>query len=97
MYSPACILSLIGTAVMRGEMEEVWRWSDDPELSAEKTAQESSVASRALPDVQNGNSTPQPSNGADVCDQADAEVTEGDEEGTDGMRRKKRTKRGKKT
>lgn len=81
---------------MRGELEDVWRWSDDPELSQEKTAQEAPVASRALPEAQNGNSTPQPSNGADGCGHVDAEVTEGDEGGTDEIGRKKRKNKGKK-
>ncbi|KAG8213665.1 gamma-glutamyltranspeptidase-domain-containing protein [Butyriboletus roseoflavus] len=44
--SPACILSLVATAVVRGEVMDVWSWSDD-------------TGARALPDVQDGGSTPQ--------------------------------------
>lgn len=102
MCSPACILSLVATAVVRGEVVDVWRWSDDPELSRQKTAQEAAVESRALPEVQNGNSAPQPNKGADGG-HVDAEGTnEGDEEGsaeqdgTDEVRPKKRKSRGKK-
>lgn len=90
------MLSLVGTAVMRGELEDVWRWSDDREVSAKKAAQEASMAFRAFPEGQNGNSTPQPSNGADGTDHVDAEVTEGDEEGKDEVRGKKRRSKGKK-
>ncbi|KAF8556135.1 hypothetical protein OG21DRAFT_1506922 [Imleria badia] len=101
--SPACILSLIMTAVVRGELEDVWRWSDDPEVSQEKTAQEAPVASRALSKDQNGKSTPQPNASADG-DDVDAEATEGDEEegtgeqedGGDDVKRKKRKSRGRK-
>jgi len=103
MGSPACILSLFVTAVVRGEVEDVWRWSDDPKLSQEKTAQEAIVASRALPQARNGNSTPQPTDGVDGgC--MDAEVTGGDEEegtgeqeeGRDEVIPKKRKSRGRK-
>ena len=54
------------------------------------------MAFRAFPEGQNGNSTPQPSNGADGTDHVDAEVTEGDEEGKDEVRGKKRRSKGKK-
>lgn len=30
-HSPACILSLFITATVRGELRDVWNWSDDPE------------------------------------------------------------------
>ena len=30
-HSPACILSLFITASVRGEVGEVWNWSDDVE------------------------------------------------------------------
>jgi len=102
--SPACILSFVATAVVRGELEDVWRWTDDPVLPQEKTAQEApSTGSRALPDVQNGDSTPQPNNGTDGG-HVDAEVTEGDEqEGTgeqeesmDEVKPKKRKSKGRK-
>lgn len=63
MCSPACILGLVATAVVRGEAVDVWRWSDDPELSEEKTAQEVPVEPRVLPEVPNGNSTPQAKDG----------------------------------
>lgn len=29
-FSPACILSFVITAVVRGELSEIWRWSDGP-------------------------------------------------------------------
>lgn len=88
---------------MRGELEDVWRWSDDPEVSQEKTAQEAPVASRALSKDENGKSTPQPNTSADGG-HVDAEVTEGDEEegtgeqeeGGDEVKRKKRKNRGRK-
>lgn len=91
MCSPACILSLVGTAVIRGELEDVWRWSDDPKVTQEK-AQE---VIRPLPEGQNGDSTPQPRYGADGGDQMDAEVVEEGEEGPE-VRGKKRKNRGKK-
>lgn len=100
MGSPACILSFFVTAVVRGEVEDVWRWSDVPKLSQGKTAQEAFVASRALPKVRNGNTTPQPNDGTDGgC--MDADVTGGDgeeeqEEGTDEVIPKKRKSRGRK-
>ncbi|KAI9572203.1 signal peptide peptidase-domain-containing protein [Boletus coccyginus] len=89
--SPACILSFFVTAVVRGEVEDVWRWSDVPKLSQGKTAQEAFVASRALP---------KPNDGTDGgC--MDADVTGGDgeeeqEEGTDEVIPKKRKSRGRK-
>lgn len=64
---------------MRGELEDVWSWADDPVPPQEKTAQEGPIRSRALPNVQNGDSTPQANNGTDGG-HVDAEVTEGDEE-----------------
>jgi len=98
--SPACILSLVATAVVRGELEDVWKWSDDPEQSREKKV---AVASRALPEAENGRGTPQPIDGGDGS-RVDAEVTEGDEEEEaiadreDGkeVRPKKRKSKGKK-
>ncbi|KAH0827482.1 signal peptide peptidase-domain-containing protein [Lanmaoa asiatica] len=96
--SPACILSLVATAVVRGELGDVWKWSDDPEMSREKTAQEAAVEFRALPDVQNGSSTPQPNGGTDGG-RVDAEATnEGEEEGgaEDEVKGKKRKSRGRK-
>ncbi|KAG6378206.1 signal peptide peptidase-domain-containing protein [Boletus reticuloceps] len=101
--SPACILSLFVTAVVRGEVDDVWSWSDDPELSPKKAAQEASLVSRALPKVENGNSAPQPGSSADGGHE-EAEVTEGDEEeetgeaeeGQEEVKRKKRKSRGKK-
>ncbi|KAN0090857.1 Signal peptide peptidase domain containing protein [Tylopilus felleus] len=91
--SPACILSLMLTAVVRGEVQDVWRWSDDPELSR----------ARALPEDENGRRTTQPNSSADGG-HAEAEVTEGDEEkgadeqedDRDGVQPRKRKNRGKK-
>ncbi|KAF8893382.1 peptidase A22B, signal peptide peptidase [Infundibulicybe gibba] len=35
--SPACIMSFLATAIARGELLEVWQWSDDPqEIPVEK-------------------------------------------------------------
>ncbi|KAG5645210.1 hypothetical protein DXG03_006728 [Asterophora parasitica] len=36
--SPACILSFVLTATVRGELMEVWKWSDEPEAKAEASA-----------------------------------------------------------
>ncbi|KAG9316333.1 signal peptide peptidase-domain-containing protein [Chiua virens] len=95
--SPACILSLMATAVVRGEVGDVWRWSDDPEMSHKKTAQEAPADSRTLPEVENGDSTPQPNNGADGG-HMDAEEPEAEGEegagGQDGSRRKQRKTKG---
>ena len=100
MSSPACILSLIVTAVVRGELGDVWGWSDDPEPMPQKPVQE---APTALPNVENGNSVPQANISADG-DQVNAEVTEGDEDegageqedGKDEIKPKKRKNRGRK-
>lgn len=101
MCSPACILSLVITAVVRGEVADVWGWSDDPELSRQKTAQEAPVEFRALPDVRNGNSTPQMNKGADGGreDAWDGGEEEGAGEQADGMdeaKAKKRKSKGRK-
>lgn len=79
--SPACMLSFVATAVVRGEVEDVWRWTDDPEQPQSKPAQEGPhrVGSRALPKVQNGDSTPQPNQDGDGG-HVEAGATEGDEE-----------------
>jgi len=34
--SPACILSLFMTATLRGELQDVWNWNDDPEQETNK-------------------------------------------------------------
>lgn len=37
--SPACILSFVITAGLRGELREAWNWSDEPENKLEGGSQ----------------------------------------------------------
>lgn len=37
LISPACILSFLITATVRGELKNAWAWSDDPEKVQENT------------------------------------------------------------
>lgn len=37
--SPACILSVLGTALVRGEIKDVWRWTDEDEQDRQEREQ----------------------------------------------------------
>jgi len=40
--SPACILSFVITAVVRGELQQVWGWSDGPDVKEIDATEEKS-------------------------------------------------------
>ncbi|KAG6330671.1 hypothetical protein ID866_8418 [Astraeus odoratus] len=59
--SPACILSFLVTAFVRGEFREAWAWSDDPEQKKNEhplTASESERQDSAPPEIRGEEDVP---------------------------------------
>ncbi|KAF9244888.1 signal peptide peptidase-domain-containing protein [Melanogaster broomeanus] len=77
--SPACILSFFATALARGELQDAWTWTDDPE-QPQRTVEKAPLEPLAIPEILNGNNASQVLNG-DVSCHADAEMTETGDEG----------------
>ncbi|TFK44672.1 peptidase A22B, signal peptide peptidase [Crucibulum laeve] len=48
--SPACILSFVITGSIRGELRDVWNWSDDPEVAADASAEKKRASGVILED-----------------------------------------------
>jgi minor histocompatibility antigen H13 len=57
-FSPACILSFLATALVRGELIDAWNWVDDPEQQLRTDMQDqkdpASLTHRHASPLQNG-------------------------------------------
>lgn len=90
VYSPACILSFLLTALVRGEFTEAWSWSDEPEKKPEV---EERYLGDAKPTETGNSSTAAPSDGVAETENVE-EKTDAEPEGSETEKQPK--KKGKK-
>lgn len=90
--SPACILSFIITALVRGEFADAWNWSDEPE-KPEKSAAEVAALEDAKP-LENGKS--KPSNDSLEVPNVEEDKSETDNDGSEAESKPKKRRSKKK-